>query len=135
LPGAFKAMIAAYQKLHPEMKVTEASFAKLMKDGKILSAEVIPEFAKQLEIMFGVENINRVETLTAKTNRLSTAWTDFVRNLDNSDTGGISRFFGFFIELGTDVLNLLKNINGEVNKSQKNYDTKFAEGQKTYKKI
>jgi len=130
LPGAFKAMVAAYQKLHPEMKVTEASFAKLMKDGKILSAEVIPEFAKQLEIMFGVENINRVETLTSKTNRLSTAWTDFVRNLDNSDTGGISRFFGFFIELGTDVLNLLKDINGEVNKSQKNYDTKFAEGQK-----
>mgnify|MGYP003508244794 FL=1 len=130
LPGAFKAMVAAYQKLHPEMKVTEASFAKLMKDGKVLSAEVIPEFAKQLEIMFNVETVTRVETLTSKTNRLSSAWTDFVRNLDNSDTGGISRFFGFFIDLGTDVLNLLKDINGEVNKSQKNYDTKFAEGQK-----
>ena len=111
LPGAFKAMIAAYQKLHPEMKVTEASFAKLMKDGKILSAEVIPEFAKQLEIMFGVENINRVETLTAKTNRLSTAWTNMVRSMNNSETGGLSKFFGYFVKAGENALRIITRMN------------------------
>lgn len=111
LPGAFKAMVAAYQKLHPEMKVTEASFAKLMKDGKILSAEVIPEFAKQLEIMFNVETVTRVETLTAKTNRLSTAWTDMVRSMNNSETGGLSKFFGYFVEAGGNALRIITRMN------------------------
>jgi len=85
LPGSVQALVRAYQKLHPELKVTEASFMKLMKDGKVLSAEVLPQMVVELEKLYGIENSNNVDTLTASVNRLSNAWTNFIDNLDTSE--------------------------------------------------
>jgi tape measure domain-containing protein len=57
LPGAFKNMVQAYKNLHPEMKVTERSFREMMKDGKIMSSEILPEFIRVTDRAFGTENV------------------------------------------------------------------------------
>jgi tape measure domain-containing protein len=93
LPGAVKAATMAYQALHPEIKVTEKLFMEQMKAGKILSAELLPELAKAYEKLYGIENVNRAETLAAAQNRLSNSWTKMIRNINESETNGLTRFF------------------------------------------
>lgn len=93
LPGAVKAATMAYQALHPELKVTEKLFMEQMKAGKILSAELLPELAKAYEKLYGIENVNRAETLAAAQNRLSNSWTQMIRNINESDTNGLTVFF------------------------------------------
>jgi tape measure domain-containing protein len=93
LPGAVKAATMAYQALHPELKVTEKLFMEQMKAGKILSAELLPELAKAYEKLYGIENVNRAETLAAAQNRLSNSWTKMIRNINESDNNGLTMFF------------------------------------------
>lgn len=90
LPGAFGIMAKA-------VGVTEKQLGKMMKAGDLLAADVLPKFAKELEKVYGIESVNRVETLTAKTNRLSNAWTEFVRNM-NGSKNELSAFFGWFVD-------------------------------------
>jgi len=92
LPGAVGIATRAYQKLHPELKVTEASFAKLMKDGKILSAEILPEMARELGRTYNLDTIKNIDTLAASQNRLTNEWKEFIRELNDGD-GTISRLF------------------------------------------
>jgi len=89
LPGAFGILARS-------MGVTEMELNKLLKDGKVLAAEVLPAFAKELEKAYGVENLNRVESLNAETSRLSNTWVDFVRELNSGD-GTVTRVFGSLI--------------------------------------
>lgn len=79
LPGAFGILAKS-------MGVTEVQLNKMLKDGKVLAAEVLPAFARELEKAYGVENLNRVETLNASVTRLGNSWTDFVASLN--DGGG-----------------------------------------------
>lgn len=109
LPGAYGIMVKAMQKLHPEMNVTMNSFGKLMKAGLVLSAEVLPEFAKQAEIAFGIENVTRVDTLAAAQNRYTIAWQETVRAMESSN------FFISVIESATNTLKGLRDILGGVN--------------------
>lgn len=90
LPGAFGILAKS-------MGVTEQELNKLLKDGKVLATEVLPAFAKELEKAYGIENLNRVESLNASTTRLSNTWTNFIREL-NDGTGVISSFFSFFVD-------------------------------------
>ena len=83
LPGAFTIMGKA-------LGVNELELGKMMENGELLANEVLPKFAKELEKAYGIENINRVETLTAETNRLGNAWKVFVANID-SGNGPISK--------------------------------------------
>jgi len=80
LPGAFGILAKS-------MGVTEIQLNKLLKDGKVLAADVLPAFAKELENAYGVETLQRVESLTAETTRLSNAWVDMVRSLNEG--GGV----------------------------------------------
>lgn len=104
LPGAFGIMAKA-------LGVNEKELSKLMKDGKLLAGEVLPKFARELENVYGIETIERVETLTASQNRLTNTWTEFVRSINESKTGGISFFFNFIIKGLSDVVNLLIRAN------------------------
>ena len=111
LPNSMGIMTKAVQALHPELQVTEKMLGEMMKAGELMSAEVLPEFARQMEIAYGIENVRKVETLTAKTNRMSNEWTDFIRTLNESPTGGFfGSFFGTMMDMGTDFLKLLKDI-------------------------
>jgi len=112
LPGAFGIMAKA-------VGVTEKQLSGMMKSGQLLSDEVLPKFAKQLEKTYGIETVERVETLNASTQRLSNTWTDFVRNLNDSETGGISVFFKTIIDGLNDMFKTLIDINNFYSKDGK----------------
>lgn len=96
LPGAFGIMAKS-------MGVTERQLGQLMKDGRVIASEVLPEFAKQLEKVYGIETLTRVENLTSAQSRLSNAWKDFVRSLDE-DGNKMSKLFSFLLNQVTDTI-------------------------------
>jgi len=96
LPGAF-------QILAKSMGLTTQELGKQLELGNVISEEVLPNFAKELEKTYGLESANKVETLAAAQNRLSNSWTAFIRNV--SENGGIlTRFLTSSIELTNDLL-------------------------------
>jgi len=96
LPGAFGIMAKA-------VGVTEQELAKMMKAGDLLASEVLPKFAKQLEKTYGIENVQRIESLTSAQNRFSNAWRDFVANLDK-DGNKLSAFFKTLVDSATYII-------------------------------
>lgn len=72
LPGAFGIMAAA-------LDVTVPKLDEMLRRGEVLSAEALPKFAEALEVAFSVENVERVNTLTAAQNRLTNSWQNFVQ--------------------------------------------------------
>lgn len=102
LPGAVQAMTRAYQKLHPELKVTEASFLKLMKDGKIIASEVLPEMVVELEKMYGILDKKSVDTLASSLTKAKNAFTNLIDVITQTDAGGvIGSFFRGWIDWWT----------------------------------
>jgi hypothetical protein len=97
LPGAIKAATMAYQELNPNLKVTEQMMLDQMKAGKLVSTEMVPAIIRAYQKLYGIENVNSVDTLAAATNRLSNSWTELIRSLNESETGGISKFFNIVI--------------------------------------
>lgn len=80
LPGAMGIMAAS-------MGVTISQLDKMMKKGEVLSAEVLPGFAEAVEIAFGIETLDKIDTLIAAENRLDNAWKQFVKDI--SDGNGV----------------------------------------------
>jgi tape measure domain-containing protein len=74
LPGASDLMAEAYQRLHPEVNVTNVMFNKLLESGKIMSAEILPEFSKVLEETFSPAVEAKMKSLDAAINRLNNAF-------------------------------------------------------------
>jgi tape measure domain-containing protein len=136
LPGAIKAATMAYQELNPNLKVTEQMMLDQMKAGKLVSTEMVPAIIRAYEKLYGIENVNGVDTLAASTNRLSNSWTELIRSLNDSETGGVSKFFSFMITSLTDILKLTKEINNANDpKSQKIFDAGVIDGQANALKI
>lgn len=77
LPGAFNLMAAA-------MGVSTQELNKLLKDGKVLAADVLPKLAKQLEKVYG--GSYKVDTLVAAQGRFNTAITE---TIDKIGAGGL----------------------------------------------
>jgi tape measure domain-containing protein len=90
LPGAMGIMAAA-------IGVTLPKLDEMLKKGEVLSADVLPKFAKAVELAYDIENVNRIETLVAAQNRLTTAWQLFIKNISEGDSV-IKKFFSFFLE-------------------------------------
>lgn len=93
LPGAF-------QILAKSMGLTTAELSKQLELGNVLSEEVLPGFAKQLEETYSLDKVERVETLAAAQNRLSNAWTEFLQAVEGGE-GTLSRVIGGMLELIT----------------------------------
>jgi tape measure domain-containing protein len=119
MPGAFKAMVKAYNELHPKQQVTEAQFAGLMKKGQILANEILPEFAKQLKNATGGEAGAQISTLNKEINKLSNEWVLFVRSL-NSGKNELGGFFSWFIGEARFALKWWREFFDEYNVSWKN---------------
>mgnify|MGYP000863724519 CR=1 FL=1 len=93
MPGAVQAMTRAVQKLHPEIKnLTDNGLFKMIKDGKILAEEVLPETSRQLLILTGADKATGIETLSKLTNRFTNSWTKLIESINNSDSSGFSKF-------------------------------------------
>lgn len=97
LPGAVNMMYQAYTKLNGKQNVTFAQFEKLMAQGKIMSAEVLPEFAKRLNEL---TNGFSTESLQLSMNELQNAWTRFAdsKSVENFLSGTykmLAKLLGF----------------------------------------
>jgi len=79
LPGAFGIMAKS-------IGVTEVELNKMLKDGKVMANEVLPKFARELANTYNADTASKIETITKNTNRLSNAWTNFVRVLTEGDS-------------------------------------------------
>lgn len=79
LPGAMDIMADS-------MGVTTSELDKMLKAGQVISKDVLPGFARQVEIAFGLNSIDKVQTLRAATTRLRNAWTILVDDFRTGNT-------------------------------------------------
>jgi tape measure domain-containing protein len=77
LPGAFGIMADA-------LGVSLQQLDKMLKAGTILSADALPKFAIAVEKAYGIESVNKVNTLAAAQGRLKTSWVQFVDEINQS---------------------------------------------------
>lgn len=99
LPGAFEVMAKA-------LGVSTMELGKMLENGEVLAADVLPKFAVAYEKAIGADQVQRVETLAAAQNRASNKWTEFVDNL-NQGQGIITKTGMSFFNLSSDILDLL----------------------------
>ena len=99
LPGAFGIMAAS-------LGVTLPKLDEMLKKGELLSADVLPGFARAVELAFGLDTVDKVDTLTASQNRLATSFQNFVKNI----TGEGSVLKGFFKGLFVTAENFINGI-------------------------
>lgn len=114
MPGAIKAAAMAYMDLHPRIKdIQEAEKALYagMKKGAIDSATYVPLIVQNFQKLYGIENIDKVDTLIAAQNRLQNSWTNLVRSLNESNTGAITTIFTKLTKSANGFLMILTRIN------------------------
>lgn len=78
LPGAFNIMATA-------LGVTEKKMMEMMKAGNILSEVALPKFAKALEKAYGIEQVERIDTIISAQERLANTWTRLIRSITEGD--------------------------------------------------
>ncbi|MEN8122406.1 MAG: tape measure protein, partial [Bacteroidota bacterium] len=71
LPGSLAIMAKSMGKSNAELE-------KMLKAGKVMTADVLPGFAREVERTFSLENGKRVETIAANQARLTNEWVRFV---------------------------------------------------------
>ena len=103
LPGAF-------QILAKSMGLTTQELGKQLELGNVISEEVLPNFAKELEKTYGLESVNKVETLAAAQNRLSNSWTALIKGVEGGE-GTLSNFFKGGISALSSFLKFLTPVN------------------------
>jgi tape measure domain-containing protein len=84
LPGATSLMVRAYNNLHPAQQVTMDQFIKLQEAGKILSRDILPEFANVIEQEFAPALAGKKASLDAALDRVNTQFTLLKANIADS---------------------------------------------------
>lgn len=107
LPGAFGIMAEA-------VGVSVVELDKMLRAGEILSSDALPKFAKQLEIAYGIQNVDKIETLAAAQVRMQNSWVEFVRSLQFGQ-GILSNVFKGLVSVASGFLDLLTKINKSSN--------------------
>lgn len=116
LPGAF-------QILARSMGLTTAELSKQLELGNVLSDEVLPGFAEELERTYNLGIVERVETLAASQTRLGNAWKEFLANVEGGE-GTISRVFKNIFDTVTKAIEFLD----DYNKTQEETREEFNKG-------
>jgi tape measure domain-containing protein len=96
LPGAVALMAKAYNKLHPGQEVTIRQFMKLQEEGKIISAEVLPEFANTIEETLGPALAGKAGSLDAAINRLNSSFENIKRTMGMANLTSLTNTIGAF---------------------------------------
>ena len=100
LPGSFALAVQASGK-------TEQEFNKLLETGQILSKDFVPKFAEVLATKYEGSLTGALDTATASTNKLKTAWTLLLTNLGS--TGLIKGATDGITQLITTIDNFLQS--------------------------
>ena len=98
LPGAFDIMAKS-------MGVTTNKLNEMLRAGEVMTEEVLPKFAEEIEKAYGIQSVRTVDTLVAAQNRLRTGWIELVQNME---AGGF--FKSFFSTLASIVRVLNDNL-------------------------
>lgn len=106
LPGAFSIMADA-------LGVTTGELDKMLKQGQLMAEDVLPKFATQLEITFGLDKVDKVDTLQAAQTRLTNSWIAFVKSVEDGN-GAIANFAKTALNGITNVLNALSKSDEEI---------------------
>lgn len=104
LPGAFSLMVTAYNRLHPEQQLTELQFTKLQEQGKIISREILPEFAKVIEETFAPALAGKANSLDAAIQKVNTELLALKLNLANTK---VIKFFVDAVATESNRLNMI----------------------------
>ena len=104
LPGAMDIMANA-------VGVTTAELDEMLKKGEVITKDVLPAFAEEVEKAFGLETIVRVETLQAATVRLSNSWKELVVNASNT-SGATNTLMVVFDHLAKNLKLVLNVVGG-----------------------
>jgi tape measure domain-containing protein len=105
LPGASDLMTKAYNRLHPAQQVTNLEFTKLLENGKIISAEILPEMANVLEETFAPAVAGKAGSLDASLTRVTNSWDRFKLALGEANFQSVISFTTELTE-AIDLLNL-----------------------------
>ena len=105
LPGASDLMTKAYNRLHPAQQVTNLGFTKLLENGKIISSEILPEFARVLEETFAPAVAGKSGSLDASLTRVTNSWERFKLALGEANFQSVISFTRELTET-IDLLNL-----------------------------
>lgn len=110
LPGAFRIMADG-------LGVTTGELDKMLKNGELLAEDVLPKFATQLEKTFGLDKVEKIDTLQASQTRLTNEWIKFVKSVEDG-SGEIAAF-------AKGALNALSSVLGALNKSNEELASSF----------
>ena len=105
LPGAVGIMAAS-------MGVGLEELDKMMKKGEVLSAEVLPNFAKALEVAYGIDKREKIENLQTAVNKLKGAWDSLILTVVEGD-GVFSKTVKAITDNLTTLLNRLNMAFGD----------------------
>jgi len=97
LPGAFSIAARA-------MDVTEKELGKMLQSGEVLASDLLPKLAIELDKTFNLDASTNIDSLTASTNRLSTA----VDTAVQSD--GVGKLFRQFIDGSANAVTALDRL-------------------------
>ena len=100
IPGAFAMMGQAAKDAGISLSGSTQELGKLMEDGKVASAVVLPFFAKRMEEAFGKNANANVNTISGSANRLNNELTYLIDALDN---GKVISFWATFQNSMADV--------------------------------
>lgn len=94
LPGAMKIFADA-------MGVSTSELDDMLKKGQVVAGDVLPKVAEELKKVYGLDTIDKIDTLAGAQNRLKNQWTEFLDTLaTNKD----------FINAIADVLEIAKGL-------------------------
>lgn len=96
LPGAFGITAEV-------LGVTIEQLDSMLKKGEVLSAETLPKLADGVIAAMGLEQVERIETLAAETERFSNSWVNLVGVVTKSE-GPLQKMFIALAKLGTTTL-------------------------------
>jgi len=81
LPGAMDILANS-------LGVTTSELDAMLKKGEVITKEVLPGFAVEVEKAFGLDSVRTVETLQAATARLNNAWVNMIDDFNKSSGAG-----------------------------------------------
>ena len=136
LPGSFQAMANAAQAAGIIATNSQEALMDAMKQGQVVASEVLPYFANELD---KITSNASFDSLVSSVNRLSNAWTQFVKNsqftgfyqgmvdgLAGALDGLGKHFKNFLILVGSSAVGLaFKKMSNVVNAHIDNLNTRF----------
>jgi tape measure domain-containing protein len=114
LPGAFQIAARA-------MGMTTQELGKMLEQGKLLSEDFLPKFARQLEQELGGAAEKAAERTDASLKRLGNAWEQLKQQIAGS---GVASFIAGQLNILTDAFN---DVSGSIQRAQRDGDGFFGQ--------